>query len=84
MTNEEFAQNTADDLYNTGLSIENQITLAQVHATLALVEQQRIANEIALRLAVFKVHPHRTVEALNDELVVERLFEAVGLNKKES
>lgn len=48
MTNEEFAQNTADDLYNTGLSIENQITLAQVHATLALVEQQRQANILAM------------------------------------
>ena len=32
MTNEEFAQNTADDLYNTGLSIENQITDEQVEA----------------------------------------------------
>lgn len=83
MTNKEFAQSTTDDLYNTGLSVEDQIRLAQVHATLALVEQQRIANEIALRLAVFKIHPHGTVEALNDYLVVERLFEALGLNNKE-
>lgn len=59
---------------------------AQVHATLALVEQQRIANEIALRQAKFElgVDGGGTITIRNDCDTVERFAAALGLEGAQS
>ena len=52
------------------------IAAAQVHATLALVEQQRIANLVALTKNTFAAHEAR--EALST-LTTAKLGEQIGL-----
>ena len=55
---------------------------ALVHAQLAVAEQLRIGNEIALRQATFNLHPSGTVAAINDEQTVERLGAALGVSNE--
>lgn len=57
----------------------DDVVRALVHSQLALVEQQRIANEIALRQAKFELDSGGNISLRNDSGTVARLGKALGV-----
>lgn len=75
----ERALSVLDGVHGSDLSLDEMIAAAQVHATLALVEQQRIANLIAIYGSEGEVESGYGSKGVDFGFIVDEIRGGLGL-----